>query len=102
MEKVESGAMHDIGGASRFMCDGVDTSHHALTDFDREVDAIRQILGQKKIMSVDELRRGIESLPEDLYFGLGYYQRWLHSMIAILIEKDVITEAQLAALLEAA
>ena len=34
--------MHDIGGVSRFMCEPVDPSPHALTEFDREVDAIRQ------------------------------------------------------------
>ncbi len=94
--------MHDLGGAPRFMCEPVDVSPHALTDFDREVDAIRQILGQKKVMSVDERRRGIESLPEAQYFGLGYYERWLRSICAILLEKRVIAEAELDAALEAA
>ena len=94
--------MHDLGGAPRFMCEPVDVSPHALTDFDREVDAIRQILGQKKVMSVDELRRGIESLPEAQYFGLGYYERWIRSILAILLEKQVITEAELDAALAAA
>lgn len=92
--------MHDIGGVSRFMCDEVDTSAHALTDFDREVDAIRQILGQKQVMSVDELRRGIESLPEEQYFGLGYYERWIRSIVSILIEKGVVDAAELEAALE--
>ena len=49
-------AMHDLGGVSKFMCDPVDTEPHALTDFDREVDAIRGLLGAKKVMSVDELQ----------------------------------------------
>lgn len=93
--------MHDLGGVSRFMCDSVDTSTHALTDFDREVDAIRQILGKKQVMSVDELRRGIESLPDEFYFGLSYYERWLRSIATILVEKHVISEAELDAALEA-
>jgi nitrile hydratase subunit beta len=88
-------AMHDLGGVPRFLCEAVDTAPHALDDFDREVDAIRQILGAKGVMSVDELRRGIESLPEDVYHRLSYYRRWVRSIAAILIEKGVITEAAL-------
>ena len=90
-------ATHDLGGASRLMCEAVDTSAHALTEFDREVDALRQILGRRNIMSVDELRRGIEAIPEADYARLGYYQRWVRSIAAILLEKGVFTEAELAA-----
>ncbi len=35
-------AMHDIGGVSRYLCEPVDKEPHELTDFDREVDAIRR------------------------------------------------------------
>ena len=94
-------AMHDMGGVSRYMCEAIDTEPHALTDFDREVDAIRQILGMKKVMSVDELRRGIESLPEAEYLRLSYYERWLRAMTAILVEKGVIGEAEVTAALAA-
>jgi hypothetical protein len=93
-------AMHDIGGVSRFMCETVDTEPHALTDFDREVDAIRQILGRDKVMSVDELRRGIESIPEAEYHALSYYQRWIRSIASNLLTKGVITEGELLAALE--
>jgi hypothetical protein len=88
-------AMHDLGGVSRFLCEAVDTAPHALDDFDREVDAIRQILGAKGVMSVDELRRGIEALPEDVYHRLSYYRRWVRSIAAVLIGKGVISEAAL-------
>ncbi len=88
-------AMHDLGGVSQFMCEEVDTEPHALTDFDREVDAIRQLLGMKKVMSVDELRRGIEAIPEADYHRLSYYQRWIRSITDNLLRKGVITEAEL-------
>ena len=94
--------MHDIGGVSRFLCEPVDPSPHTLTEFDKQVDAIRQILGMKKVMSVDELRRGIEALPEADYHLLTYYQRWLVSMTGTLLQKGVINEAELAAALEGA
>jgi hypothetical protein len=97
MNEDQPRAMHDIGGVPRFLCEPVDSSPHSLTEFDRTVDAIRQILGQKRIMSVDELRRGIESLPEADYLALSYYERWLRSITAILLEKSVVTEAELLA-----
>jgi hypothetical protein len=95
-------AQHDLGGVSKFMCDAVDTEPHALDAFDKQVDAIRQILGGKKIMSVDELRRGIEAIPEAEYHRLSYYQRWIRSITFNLLEKGVITEAELRAALERA
>jgi hypothetical protein len=66
------------------------------------VDAIRQILGMKKVMSVDELRRGIEALPEPDYLRLSYYERWLCSITGTLLAKGVIDEAALTAALAAA
>ena len=93
-------AMHDLGGVSRFMCEPVDTEPHALNDFDREVDAVRQILGRAKVMSVDELRRGIESIPEADYHALSYYGRWIRSIASNLLAKGVITEGELLSALE--
>ena len=93
-------ATHDLGGSQQFMCEPIDRSAHALTPFDREVDAVRGLLGAKRVMSVDELRRGIEALPAADYHRLTYYQRWLRSMVGNLLEKGVVTEAELAAALD--
>jgi hypothetical protein len=100
MDKDTPRAHHDLGGAAKYMCETVDTAPHALTDFDKEVDAIRGILGEKRIMTVDELRRGIESIPEAEYHRLTYYRRWIRSITANLLEKGVITEAELRTALE--
>ncbi|MBN9561894.1 MAG: nitrile hydratase subunit beta [Alphaproteobacteria bacterium] len=101
MEQDTPRAHHDLGGVSKFMCDAVDTEPHALTEFDKEVDAIRQILGMKGVMTVDELRRGIEAIPEADYLRLSYYRRWIRSITATLIRKGVISEDELRAALEA-
>jgi hypothetical protein len=95
MDKEVPRAHHDLGGVSKFMCEAVDTTPHALTDFDKQVDAIRSILGAKQIMTVDELRRGIESIPESEYHRLSYYRRWIRSITKILLEKGVVSEAEL-------
>ncbi len=93
-------ATHDLGGAPRFLCEAIDTEPHTLTPFDRTVDAMRQVLGAKGVMSVDELRRGIESIPEADYLRLTYYEKWIRSIAGNLIERGVITEAELQAALE--
>lgn len=94
-------AHHDMGGVSKFLCEAIDTAPHALDDFDREVDAIRQLLGAKKVMGVDELRRGVEAIPEAEYHRLSYYQRWVRSIADNLLRKGVVTEAELRAAMEA-
>jgi len=93
-------AHHDMGGVSKFMCEAVDTSRHALTDFDRSVDALRGLISARGLMSVDELRRGIEAIPEAEYHQLSYYQRWLRSITDNLLVRGVISEAELRAALE--
>ncbi len=89
-----------MGGTPRFLCEPIDRTAHALTGFDRTVDAIRGILGAKGIMSVDELRRAIEAIPEAEYHALSYYERWLRAITAHLLAAGTIDEAELEAALE--
>ena len=93
-------AHHDMGGVPKYLCEPVDMEPHALTDFDKEVDALRGILGAKGVMTVDELRRGIEAIPEADYHRLTYYRRWIRSITVNLLRKGVITQAELTAALE--
>ena len=99
MEKDVPRAMHDLGGVSQFMCEAVDLEPHALNDFDREVDAISGLLRLRGLMTVDEMRRGIEAIPEADYHRLTYYQRWIRSITDNLLRRGVITEAELLAAL---
>ena len=73
-----------------------------MTDFDREVDALRQVLAAKQLGTVDELRRGIEAIPEAEYHRLTYYQRWIRSITDKLLRRGIITETELRAALEKA
>jgi nitrile hydratase subunit beta len=100
MSQEESRAHHDFGGVAKFMCEPVDLAPHELNDFDRDVDALRLMLAVKGLMTVDELRRGIEAIPEETYHRLTYYQRWIRSIADHLIRKGVVGEAELKAELE--
>jgi hypothetical protein len=41
-------------------------------------------------MTVDELRRNIESLGAEAYDKLTYYERWMHAISQTLIQRGVI------------
>ena len=87
--------VHDMGGMPND--DPIDQSEHTLMDWERRIDSIRGVLGEKGYMSVDELRRAIEGLPPERYQSLSYYERWTEAVEALLIEKGVITAAELDA-----
>jgi hypothetical protein len=100
MDKDVPRAHHDLGGVSKYLCEPVDVEPHALTDFDKEVDGLAGVLRLKRLLTVDEMRRGIEAIPEAEYHRLSYYRRWIRSITDNLLRKGVITEAELRAALE--
>ncbi len=76
---------------------------HDYEPWEKHIDALMSLLVRdKKLMRVDELRRGIEALAPDVYDRLLYYERWIASIAAILVEKGVLDrgalEARVAAL----
>ena len=66
-------------------------------DWERRIDSIRGVLGDKGLLGVDELRRAIEGLPPERYQALSYYERWTEAMEALLVEKGVLTTTELDA-----
>lgn len=46
--------------------------------------------------SLDEFRHAIERMPSDEYLRASYYERWLHGVQKLLVEKGVITADELA------
>ena len=93
------GAVHDRGG--RPTDARIDRSEHELADWEVLMDAVVGALGQADVLNVDELRRGIESMPPDEYEHASHYERWLYSVEAILAEKGVLAPGELEARIEA-
>ena len=86
---------HDRGG--RQTDEPIDRSEHELADWELLTDGLFGALGRKGVMNVDELRRGIESMPPDEYERASYYERWLYSVETVLTEKGVLAPGELAA-----
>ena len=81
---------HDLGGSEAGL---VDRNEHAHEPWEKRVDAIMRLVSDEKrqMLTVDELRRGIEDLGPGAYEKLSYYERWISSLTNILIEKGVVT-----------
>jgi hypothetical protein len=90
-----SSAVHDRGGRP----DGspIDRTEHELADWELLTDAIVGALSGAGVMNVDELRRGIESMPPDEYERASYYERWLFSVETVLEEKGVLRPGEVDA-----
>jgi len=86
-------AVHDRGG---WPTDArIDQSEHALADWELLSDALVGALVRAGLMNVDELRRGIESMPPGRYEQASYYERWLYSVETILTEKGILAPGEL-------
>jgi hypothetical protein len=88
---------HDMGGLP---AGKVERTEHdegrSYSDWERRIDALSVLLGMKKILTVDQRRKNIETLPPELYDSLTYYERWLMSLAQSLIERGLVTTEELA------
>ena len=88
-------AVHDRGGMSPG--EPIDRTEHELEDWELLTDALAGALARAGVMNVDQLRRGIESMPPAEYERAAYYERWLYSVETILTEKGVLAPGELEA-----
>jgi hypothetical protein len=84
---------HDLGGLP---AGSVERAEHDYADWERRVDAMAVLLGWKKLVSVDQRRRNIETLPPRAYAALGYYERWVIALGQSVIQCGLVTTAELA------
>ena len=85
---------HDMGGMP---AGPVERGEHEYAPWEKKVDAILRLLADstRRVMTVDELRRGIEELGAAGQDGMSYYERWISSITNVLLEKGVITVDEL-------
>ena len=87
---------HDMGGqpAGR-----VEPTEHDYAEWERRIDAMNVLLfgikDGRRLMTVDEHRKNIEALPAQDYDNLSYYEKWVASTAATLVEKGVVSREDL-------
>jgi hypothetical protein len=90
---------HDLGGLP---AGPVDRSEHEYALWEKRVHSLLLLLSddERNLMTVDELRRGIESLGTEAYDRLSYYERWIVSITNTLMQRGVLTADELGRKLE--
>jgi len=85
---------HDLGGLD---LGPVSPTTHDPLPWEKRVDAIIRLLAHPdiKMVSVDQLRRGIEDLGPGAYEDYAYFERWISSLSNILLEHGVFTVDEL-------
>ena len=83
---------HDMGGLPGGR---VEPTEHDYADWERRVDAMMVLLtgvvGGKRRMTVDELRKNIESIGPEAYARMTYYERWIVSVTQTMLQRGLIT-----------
>jgi hypothetical protein len=88
---------HDLGGLP---AGKVEATEHDYAGWERRIDAMAVLLwgikGKQRLLTVDEHRRAIESLPPRLYDSMSYYEKWIYALAQCLMARGVIASAELA------
>jgi hypothetical protein len=80
--------IHDMGGLP---AGTVQPTEHDYALWEKRVDALLVLLSKKGHVTVDELRRNIETLGAEAYDKMSYYERWIYSITQTLIQRGIIT-----------
>ena len=89
-----SGLVSDYGGRE---AGPVERDETPPDEFGKRVDAMKVLLQDyDPRLTSDSSRRGQEDLPQALYDGLGYYERWLLALKANVVELGILREEEIA------
>ncbi len=90
--------IHDLGGMHGLGPMVVEHNepvfHH---EWERRVFGMFLPISANGTFSVDELRHAIERMGAQAYLNTTYYEHWLHAYETLLVEKGVLTQAELEA-----
>ena len=87
--------VHDMGGMHGF--GPVDIERDEPVFHQRWEGVVRAMMARTngRYYNLDEFRHAVERMPSDEYLRAVYYERWLHAVETLLLEKGVITSTEL-------
>ena len=86
---------HDMGGRPNDV--PLNLEEHTLADWEVLADAVSVALGTRGLHTTDQHRRAMEDMPTDDYLALSYYERWVVGTEQLLVEKGILTHAEVDA-----
>ncbi|HVQ77865.1 MAG TPA: nitrile hydratase subunit beta [Candidatus Binatia bacterium] len=90
--------VHDLGGMHGFgRVDREPDEPPFHAPWEGAVVAVMRASGAAGVFNIDEFRHSIERMEPDRYLASTYYERWLDGVARLLVEKGVVTAADLEA-----
>jgi nitrile hydratase subunit beta len=87
--------INDVGGMEGFpdiVQEPDEPPFHA--DWEAHVFAMNRALIGRSVYNLDEFRDAVERMPAQQYLAASYYERWLHAITTLLVEKGMLTEVE--------
>lgn len=78
----------------------VSRDQHDFALWEKRVDALLVLAGDKGLMSVHGLRRALEDMGEDAFEKMSYYERWIAAVNQNLVEAGVYSQEELGQRME--
>ena len=88
---------HDMGGME---AGPVMSDERAAEPWAKMITSLAAALREDDLMRIDELRRALEDLSEDVY-KQDYFERWSEAMINLLEEKGLLTREEVMGKMDA-
>lgn len=89
-------SIHDLGGMDGFGNVEIEPNepvfHH---DWEGWTYSIFFAALGSGVFNLDEFRHSIERMPPDAYLEASYYERWLTGIERLLVEKEVVSRAEI-------
>ena len=89
--------INDVGGMTGFppvVQEADEPPFHA--DWEAHVFAMNRALIGAGVYNLDEFRDAVERMPPADYLAASYYEKWLHGISTLLVEKGVCTADELS------
>jgi nitrile hydratase len=88
--------INDVGGMTGFpgVVEELDEPPFH-SDWEAHVFAMNRALIGAGVYNLDEFRDAVERMPPTVYLASSYYEKWLHGIQALLVEKGVCTADEL-------
>jgi nitrile hydratase len=95
IESIGKLGAHDVGGnVLEDLLQPLDLKDVKYLFWERRTHALLVLLIKKKLISVDELRRGIEAIHPNIQSKLRYYEKWTASMLSLALEKKLFKNTE--------
>jgi nitrile hydratase subunit beta len=89
--------VNDVGGMEGFLPlvhELDEPPFHA--DWEAHVFAMNRALIARGIYNLDDFRDAVERMPAPQYLAASYYERWFHAITTLLVQKGVMTAAEMS------